>query len=68
MLCNSVFDNFILAEQLFAKTLRCFETCALVNNNLRRELFSALESPATVDEILKVTSVPFFIPDFNLLS
>ena len=33
ILCNLVFDNFTLAEELFAKTLRSFETCALVNNN-----------------------------------
>ena len=34
ILCNSVFDNFISAEALFAKALRSFETCALVNDNL----------------------------------
>ena len=59
-----VFDSFILAKELFAKALRSFETCVLVNNNL----FSSLESPATFDENFKVTSVPFFIPDFYLLS
>ena len=32
ILCNQVFDNFILAEELFAKVLRSFETCVLVNN------------------------------------
>ena len=37
-------------------------------NNLCGKLFSSLESPTTFDEIFKVTSVPFFIPDFNLLS
>ena len=31
-------------------------------------LFSSLESPTTFDEIFKVTSVFFFIPDFNSLS
>ena len=62
------FDNFILADEQFAKALRSFETCALVNNNLCINLFSSLESPTTFDEIFKVTSVPFFIPDFNLLS
>ena len=30
--------------------------------------FSSLESQITFDEIFKVTSVPFFVPDFNLLS
>ena len=32
------------------------------------KLFSSLGSPTTFEEILKVTSVLFFIPDFNLLS
>ena len=50
------------------KAERTLETYVLVNNNLCRILFSSLESPAAVDESLKVTSVPFFIPDFNLLS
>ena len=34
ILSNWVFDNFILAEELFAKALRGLETCVLVNNNL----------------------------------
>ena len=33
-----------------------------------RKLLSSLESPATFDKIFKVTSAPFFISDFNLLS
>ena len=32
------------------------------------KLFASLQSPTTLDEIFKVTSVPFFIPDFNLSS
>ena len=68
ILCNWVFDNFILAEEPFAKVLRNIEICVLVNNNVCGKLFSSLESPTTFDENLKVTSVPFFIPDFNLLS
>ena len=32
-LCNRFFDYFILAEELFAKSLRSFENCALFNNN-----------------------------------
>ena len=50
------FDNFILADELFGKALRSFETCALVNNNLCGKLFSSLESPA---------ELPFLIPGFN---
>ena len=42
--------------------------CVLVNHNLCRISFSSLASPKTFEEILKVISVPFFIPDFNLLS
>ena len=34
ILCNKVFDNFILAEKPFAKALRSLEACVLVNNNL----------------------------------
>ena len=33
ILCNSVFDSFISAEELFAKALQSFETCVLVNDN-----------------------------------
>ena len=32
------------------------------------KIFSSLESQETFDEIFNVTSVPFFVPDFNLLS
>ena len=67
-LCNWAFDNYILAEELFAKALQSLETCVLVNNNLCGKLFSSLESPATFDEIFNVNSVPCLIRVFNLLS
>ena len=51
ILCNWVFDNFILVEELFAKA------CVLVNNNLFRKLFLSLESPIIFNESLNVTSV-----------
>ena len=35
---------------------------------LSEKLFSSLESPTVFEEIFKITSVPFFIPNFNLLS
>ena len=54
--------------QKLYETLQSFEACLLVNNNLCGKLFSSLESPITFDEIFKITSVPFFIPNFNLLS
>ena len=63
ILYDGVFNNFILTEELFAKALRSFEICVLVNNNL----FSSLESPTTFDEIFKLFSVLLLIPDFNLL-
>ena len=50
------------------KLLRNRKTYVLVNNNLGGKLFSSLESPTTFDENFKVTSVPLFIPDFNLFS
>ena len=50
ILCNWVFDNFILAKELFAKALQSLETCVLVNNNLCRKLFSSVASPTTFDE------------------
>ena len=58
--CNWIFDNFTLAA-------RIFENCELVTNNLRGTLFSSLELTKTFDESFKVTSVPFFIPNINLL-
>ena len=63
-----IFNNFILAEELFAKALRSFETCVLVNNNLCGKSFSSVRSPTTFAERSEVTLVPFFIADFNLLS
>ena len=53
---------------LLAKALRISETCVLVNNNLCGKLVSSLELPIKFDERFKVTSVPFFNADFNLLN
>ena len=58
----------MLVEEPFAKALRSLEICVLVNNNLCGKLLSWLESLTTFDESFKVTSVPSFIADFNLLS
>ena len=33
-----------------------------------RKIILIIRSPTTFEEILKINSVPFFIPDFNLLS
>ena len=58
----------MLAEELFAKALRSFETCVSVNNNLCGKLSQSLEFPTAFDERFKITLVSFFIADFNLLS
>ena len=68
ILCYWVFDNFILADEPFAKALPTLETCVLVNKNLCRKLFPSLESVAVFNESFYVTSVPFSNLDFNLLS
>ena len=68
ILCNRVFDNFILADELFAKALQNLQTCVLVNNNLFGKLVSSLELPITFHERIEVTTVSFFVPDYNLLS
>ena len=60
ILSSWVFDKFILLDELFAKYLRSFETCVLVNNNLCEELVSLLELQITFDERFKITSVRFF--------
>ena len=63
-----IFDNFILAVKLFAKTLRNLKTSVSPNNSFRWKLVASSESPVTFDERFKVTSVPCFIDDFSLLS
>ena len=68
ILDNWVFKNFILADYLFAKASQILEACVLVNNNLWGKLVPSLELPITFDESFKAPSVPFFNPDFNLLS
>ena len=50
------------------KALRIFETYVLVNDNLCGKLVLSLELSIKFNERFKVTSVPFSIADFNLLS
>ena len=50
------------------QVLRSPETCVLVNNNLCGNLCSSLESSTIFDGSFKVTSLPFCISDFDLLS
>ena len=61
-----VFDNLISADELFAKDLRRFATCLLVNSSSCRKLITSSELPIIFDYNLKTTSVSFFIADFNL--
>ena len=63
---NWVFKHFVLADEPFVKALRIFETCVSVDNNLCRKLVCKL--PIKFDERFKVSSVPLFIADLNLLS
>ena len=68
ILWNGAFNNFILAEESFAKALQRFEICVLLIKNLCGKCFSSLESRTIFDESFKVTSVLIFIPDLNLFS
>ena len=68
ILDNSVFDNLISADDWFAKALRRFATCQLVNNNSWGKFVLSLESPIIFDDNYKTTSDSFFFADFNLLS
>ena len=43
ILDNWIFDNLMSVDKLFAKALRRFTTCLLVNNNLCGKLVSSLE-------------------------
>ena len=55
---NWVFDNLISIDELFAKALRIFAICLLVNNSLGGKLISL--SPIILDDNLKANSVSFF--------
>ena len=58
----------MLADDPFVRDLGIYETCVYtVNNNLCDKLDPLLELPTTFDESFKITSVPFIIPDFDLL-
>ena len=68
ILVSQVFDNFILADQLFTKALLKLETCLAVNNGSFGKLVLSLEPRTIFDDRFRADSVVFFIPDFNLLS
>ena len=54
-----VFDNFILTNELFAKTLRSLESCVLVNNNLCGKLNSSLDYQSHLMKDLKLFQFHF---------
>ena len=60
-----VFDSLILPNKLNAKDFWRFPTCLLVNNNLCGKLVSSLELSLMFDDSLRITSVLFFVADFN---
>ena len=60
LLDSWVFGYFMLADQLYAEAFWSLETCLSVNNNLCGKLVSSLESPITLNERFKVTSVLFY--------
>ena len=66
----SLYENFILADEPFAKALQILETCVSVNNNLCGKFVPTLDLPTTFDKRFKVTRAPLtlFFTDFNLLS
>ena len=55
-------------DELYLKALRSLVTCLLISNYLCGKLVSSLQLPFTLDDKLYVTSVVFFVADFNLLS
>ena len=63
-----VFDNLILADELFAASLRSCKTFLLVSKVLCWKLVSSLESPIILEESFRVTSVAIFVAGFNLLN
>ena len=65
---NWVLENFIWVDKPLTKTLRSLQTFVSVNNSLYGKLVSSLESPVTFYERFEANSVPYLIPEFNLLS
>ena len=53
---------------IICESLQSLKTCVLINNNLWGNIVSKLELTIAFDERFKVSSVLFFISDFNLLS
>ena len=56
------------ADELFAKILRRFAACLLVNNNSCGKLVSSLKLAMVFDDHFKTNSVLLFIAYLNFLS
>lgn len=52
-----VLENVLLADELFSKALRTFETCLSVRNNLGGKLVLTLEWIIIFDESFRVRTV-----------
>ena len=63
VLFQTIFDNYILADELFAKTLNRIQTCVSVKMNLSRK--SLLWVPEIFDDNFEDMSVASFVADFN---
>ena len=61
ILDNWVFDNLISVDELFAKILRRFWTCLLVNRNLREKLVSSSKLPTIFDDSPRTTPFSFLL-------
>ena len=66
--CSNGFKSLPKRRLFYANEFESSETCVLVNKNLWGKLFLSFESPTRIDKFFKVISVPFFIPESNLLS
>ena len=58
----------LLVDVFFAKALQGFAACLSVNNNLFRKGVSPLEIPIMFGDSVKITSVAFFVANFDLLN
>ena len=66
ILNSCIFDNFTLTDEFLAKALQRYKTCQSVISESCRKLIS--KEPVIFDDSSRVTSVEFFVADFNLLS
>ena len=61
-----VFNDFQVADELFARTFQRLETCLLGRNNLYGKLVASFVSLVMFCYIFKVSFLLFFVGDFDL--